>query len=320
MSPTTGLVARESEIGFTICFDWVMRATRSAMATWLYGLIWRYAQMRERHCYASCAHLAEDMGVSRYHVMKLLRLLRTMGLIECVNPAARGVTHRYVPIPEDAWRAARGLPPHQSADEPDDPETCDPEPQDETRMAAGTCRPQTDPLVTPTNNRCDPRQQPPVAAVDTRNTIKKTSSIGGGGIAGGTPPPSASAHSQSSPKRKRRTSSRALEAFYEVTGWMPPEVLRETIMAAVGERPNKGRLRRCYATWCARGYNPRNLPWLFEWYKSGDIPGEARPRRSQRRQTHDDEWDAEKFSRWADYHDRVKKGEDRDAVKRELGL
>jgi len=64
-----------------------------------------------------------------------------------------------------------------------------------------------------------------------------------------------------------------------LTGRRPPEVLRERIDAAVPPDAGVDDLRPYYEAWCARGYNPENLAWLFDWYSERQIPPERPPRR-----------------------------------------
>jgi len=334
MPPTTGLVARESPVGFTICFDWVMRATRSPMATWLYGLIWRYAQMRERACYASCAHLAEDMGVSTRQVHRLLRRLLAAGLITCLNPAARGVPHRYLPVDEGAWRQAHGLPPR-----PDQT----PDTAAEAQDGAKTSDARSHPPLQPSHQGSAPRSQPPVPACHTRitngNTIEnernsisipeptpalaRTQGTAPGRASGSGRVPdrqrSRAISKSSSRKSDPRTRSPAVQALRTVTGYYPPRGSYAQVIAALGEKPDLPRLRECYAAWCARGYNPRGLNWALQWYADGSIPTFGK-RRATQQGVQNDEWDHKEMDRWAAYYRRVKKGENPDALKQELGL
>jgi len=39
---------------YTPCFDWVVRAMGSSASALAYGIVWRYAQMQQARCFASC--------------------------------------------------------------------------------------------------------------------------------------------------------------------------------------------------------------------------------------------------------------------------
>ena len=278
-------------VGFTLCFDWVIRATGSADTALLYGLVWRYAQMREKRCRASCSRMASDLGWSRQRVMRHLRRLHTNGLIACLNPEDLGTPRHYIPLSEDAWRRI-----HPAS------------------RACSESKP-----VTPQHTPCAESHQPPVAKPHTSITNSKTSKIREGARPSSRPRSPDPARDHSSLKRHPDTEPPAIQAFHKVTGWLPPEVLYQKVCQTLGPQPQIKRLRECYAAWCERGFNPRSLAWLFEWYKQRHIPPARKPGYRSSAATND-EWDAEEFSRWAEYQRRVIAGEDRDAVKSELGL
>ena len=111
----------------------------------------------------------------------------------------------------------------------------------------------------------------------------------------------------------------AVDAISAVTGRYPRKVLWPRIAREIGEHPDVDRLRECYLSWYARGYNPGNLAWLLEWYKEGGPPSRTRaPRREGG--TYEQPTQHENFARWAEYQQRVHGGEDPERVRRDLGL
>jgi hypothetical protein len=101
---------------------------------------------------------------------------------------------------------------------------------------------------------------------------------------------------------------------------MPPVAVQERILGALGPTPSVERLRTCYEEWCVRGYNPRNLAWLLEWYAGGVIPPNKPPGRTRRPTLDDPAASPEEFARWHDYQQALQQGEDPDVAKRRLGL
>jgi len=91
---------------FTPCFDWVVKATGSSSAALAYGIVWRYAQMQQARCFASCERLSAELAWSRQRIMRHLKRLVDKGLIVCLNPDAAGVTREYVPTDRDEWAGA----------------------------------------------------------------------------------------------------------------------------------------------------------------------------------------------------------------------
>jgi hypothetical protein len=71
-------------------------------------------------------------------------------------------------------------------------------------------------------------------------------------------------------RARREQPPEAARAVQEATGRLPPKVLWPEIAAALGERPDVGRLTAAYGRWVARGYNPQNYAgWLLDWAVNG---------------------------------------------------
>lgn len=93
MSATTPPNTAQLSSTYTPCFDWVLQATGDSSTALAYGIIWRYAQMSQHRCYASCERLSAELGWTRQRIMRHLRLLLSRRLITCINPEAVGVPH-----------------------------------------------------------------------------------------------------------------------------------------------------------------------------------------------------------------------------------
>ena len=319
---------------FTPFFDWVLRATGDSSTTLAYGVIWRYAQMGAQKrgcCYAGCERLADELGWTRQRLMRHIRCLLELGLITCNNPTAMGVPREYVPVAQEEWAAPPPKGPAQAPSEEQEPrqgplggchavEGC---------HAVGECHaatpvtPRDVPRATPTHPPvtrrdapCPRPSQPPVTPHDTNKTLQETSN-----------------YTQRRPEREGKASLREattttanaprapdLTLIQKITGEMPPRAVQQRVLNALGPAPSVERLRTCYEEWCVRGYNPRNLAWLLEWYAGGSIPPNKPPGRARYAIADDPAASPEEFARWHDYQQALQQGEDPDAAKRRLGL
>jgi hypothetical protein len=322
---------------FTPFFDWVARATGDSSTTLAYGVIWRYAQMgaekRSARCYASCERLAAELTWTRQRLMRHLRHLLGAGLIRCLNPGAVGVPREYVPVAYEEWAAAEA-PAIKAPATLVAPGTCDKMPDTCNTAYGVSAQPSVAPYDTPraisSHPPVAPRDAPcatplrsPVTACDTNKTLedtkdtkerpeRETTRVRNG------PTPA--------PKRPAVTAAGAaprapgLHLVKNIMGKMPPKATHERVVRALGPAPNVERLRTCYEEWCARGYNPRNLAWLLEWYAGGAIPPNKPPGRG-RRATHDDDASSpESFAIWGEYQAALQRGEDPAGARRRLGL
>jgi hypothetical protein len=87
---------------------------------------------------------------------------------------------------------------------------------------------------------------------------------------GETPTPDQEIQSpKTKPKRDERLDHPAITVFREVTQRYPLKPTFDLIIRALGENPNKERLKEVYEEWCARGFKPTNVSGLLEWYKTG---------------------------------------------------
>jgi len=77
----------------------------------------------------------------------------------------------------------------------------------------------------------------------------------------------------SAPKKQARTPIPEPVKWYRgIIGRYPRKALYHQVIETIGKKRDGPLLRRCYEAWLARGYNPQNMNWLFEWYVSGAIP------------------------------------------------
>ena len=86
-------------------------------------------------------------------------------------------------------------------------------------------------------------------------------------------PPAASAagtRKRAKPTDSRRGSPaiRAIQTVKETKAF-PPKAIWDNLITVLGSDPNIGELGRCYAAWCAKGYNTNGWAWALEWYPQG---------------------------------------------------
>jgi len=130
-----------------------------------------------------------------------------------------------------------------------------------------------------------------------------------------------------------------MQLYKRITGAYPPKALYDQVLATLGPRPDEQALTRCYQAWCARGYNPRSLIWLLEWYTNGDtqgsqVPGgrfqatagpdtkawNLPPATCNRPANIGPDTSPADFARWHEYQESIQRGDDPDETKRRLGL
>lgn len=75
------------------------------------------------------------------------------------------------------------------------------------------------------------------------------------------------------PKRASRADPRtkhpAIALVKGITGINPQKALYDGIIRTLGDRPDGKKAAACYQEWVKRGFNPRAMTWLLEWYPSG---------------------------------------------------
>jgi len=77
-----------------------------------------------------------------------------------------------------------------------------------------------------------------------------------------------------------------IQAVREIMRAYPPKGVWDKLIRDICDPPDLAKMRVCYETWCARGYKPMNLAWLFEWYVQGIPPaGNGRKTTPARPQT-----------------------------------
>lgn len=69
----------------------------------------------------------------------------------------------------------------------------------------------------------------------------------------------------------------AIQAARSAINRYPNKITWPAIIETLGESPDAPRLRKCAATWIARGFNPLNLDWIHDWYING-IPDDIKRR------------------------------------------
>lgn len=64
----------------------------------------------------------------------------------------------------------------------------------------------------------------------------------------------------------------AIVEITELIGTAPNAILYDEIIDTLGNVFDRTRLRKLYRDWISKGYNPKNLDWLFDWYANGVAP------------------------------------------------
>jgi hypothetical protein len=60
-----------------------------------------------------------------------------------------------------------------------------------------------------------------------------------------------------------------IQAIKELTGYMPKKVLWDRLVKTFPDGILMDKARNALERWTAKGWNPLNLDWLFNWYRSG---------------------------------------------------
>ena len=75
------------------------------------------------------------------------------------------------------------------------------------------------------------------------------------------------------PKRERRADPRtkhpAIALVKGITGINPQKALYDGIITTLGDHPDGKKAAALYQEWVKRGFNPRAMTWLLQWYPNG---------------------------------------------------
>jgi hypothetical protein len=305
---------------FTPCFDWVVRLTGDAHAALVYGVIWRYCQLRDDHCYASQQRLAHHLGWARSTVNRHLSRLESVGLIRPVGRSVQGKPRHYIAVAADSFKGtlspAAGQPVADCATStpPEPVALCDTPCSDLQQLPVSDC----DTKILYSKQRVDQGEGPTDPAAGSVGRARRSA-----------PPPASPIRHQhrsgtGKGSRPQPATPAAIVAVRHLTGRYPPRPLWPTIEAAIGDQPDTALLRACYEAWLSRGYNGRSFVWLFEWYAQGGAPEDNRRpgvyANVKGTVRHDDALAPEEYARWGEFLERVQSGEDEAAVRRDLGL
>jgi len=80
--------------GWTPVID-IIAQELGLMTAVVYGVVWRYCQMRSGVCYASVETLTEHLGISQKSVRRHLKRLCGAKYLEDLTPAVRNKPHTY---------------------------------------------------------------------------------------------------------------------------------------------------------------------------------------------------------------------------------
>ena len=86
---------RQGGLYFTYLWDWAVEEVGFEAAA-VYGVIYRYCEMRDQKCYASIDTLAAHVGMTRQRFSRHLKTLVERGLVIDLTPDAKGVPHEYI--------------------------------------------------------------------------------------------------------------------------------------------------------------------------------------------------------------------------------
>jgi DNA-binding transcriptional regulator YhcF (GntR family) len=119
--------------GWTPIYDEIAQKHGIVTAA-VFGIIWRFCQMRERVCRASIANLAARLGINRLTVMRHIELLTSEGLIKDLSPTLRNRPHVYVVTRQAAQLISGGV----TRAEPSLEDDCDEGQEIDECLEAGT--------------------------------------------------------------------------------------------------------------------------------------------------------------------------------------
>jgi hypothetical protein len=73
------------------------------------------------------------------------------------------------------------------------------------------------------------------------------------------------------PTRKKdpRLDHPAIKAVIAVSKITPHEAIRDEVIDVLGIEPDVGKLRNCFQVWIRKGYKPKNMAWISDWYAKG---------------------------------------------------
>lgn len=256
--------------GFTPVIDALAKELGLIPAA-VYGVVWRYCQMRDGVCRAGLEALGAALGLHPATVLRHLKALCRAGYLEDLTPHLRNKPHIYrdtgrlkiiglVEGGHEPSAAPLGEPPRPAPQGPAESRAAQgPTLQGATSPCPAQCHVAESALKRPGRNHQE--TTPPHAAH-------------GEAQGRGAPPP------RRGSKQDPRTKHAAIRCVHGLTGKNPPKALYDELIAVLGEAPNEALAARCYREWVKRGYNPQAFTWALEWYAHGGPPngGTAHPR------------------------------------------
>jgi hypothetical protein len=232
--------------GFTPCIDAIVKEHGIITAA-VFGVIWRFCQMKDNTCWASHETIGETIGLSRQAICEHAGKLVKTGYLEIVYNEP-GATIHY----KDTGKANLSM-----------------------KLTGG---------VNETDRGCQPTLQGGVNETDTKKIFKDTNKKLKDTISSVDDKPEPIRVPcdidgipddwKDKPKKKQkhqpdhRYTHIAYSAFYSVTKKRPASILVDEVIKIIGDNPNIEHLRKCYIEWCSRGYNPTSIKWL-DWYTNG---------------------------------------------------
>ncbi len=90
--------------GFTPVIDGIVRDTDLETAL-VFGMVWRYCQMKSEECYASIQRIADRLGLSYKTVQRRVKILVKKGYLQDITPHLRNSPHTYIDTGKAAIRS-----------------------------------------------------------------------------------------------------------------------------------------------------------------------------------------------------------------------
>jgi hypothetical protein len=72
-----------------------------------------------------------------------------------------------------------------------------------------------------------------------------------------------------SPTPPADTTPAQIKLVKKIAKLVPNRAVWDDIVDAIGDEPDEEKLRLCFKTWVAKGFKPKNLAWISDWYAKG---------------------------------------------------
>jgi len=239
----------------------VLNPKYGAKGAAVFGVVWRHCQMKDGVCKASLDRMGELIEIStRATIIKYLKRLVKDGYLIDITPGLKNRPHIY----KDAGKFDMVI---SLEIESSDPETG----VDLLDTSTGV-----QPLNTSDNDKSGVQVGVQVGVqplnMSTLNTLKEDKEKNRH-----TPhvSPSFSENENSGESKeegdylKNKNIHPTIRAFKEITGYYPKKTTWDLLIRTFPEGIiDEVYAKDCFTHWVGKGYNPENLDWLLDWYKT----------------------------------------------------